>query len=241
PLCFLCSVLLGSGLNLSSVCNAGCRCSQDLYSPVCGADNVMYYSACYAGCSGRYVDHGNGRKVYENCSCVASNISVTGAQAVAGKCSSSCKKMSLLLVFTFSIILFTFLCSIPALTATLRCVPDSQRSFALGIQWILVRTLGGIPGPIAFGSMIDISCLLWQNQSGEKGSCYMYQNSAMSSYMLIAGLVYKVIGLLFFLLAIFLYKPPPVSPVITVDKASNEHSERPCQGEAAVTSPDMPS
>ncbi|XP_040186393.1 solute carrier organic anion transporter family member 4A1 [Rana temporaria] len=235
------SVLLESDLNLSSVCNAGCRCSQDLYSPVCGADNVMYYSACYAGCSGRYVDHGNGRKVYENCSCVASNISVMGAQAVAGKCSSSCKKMSLLLVFTFSIILFTFLCSIPALTATLRCVPDSQRSFALGIQWILVRTLGGIPGPIAFGSMIDISCQLWQNQSGEKGSCYMYQNSAMSRYMLIAGLVYKVIGLVFFLLALLLYKPPPVSPVITVDKASNEHSERPCQGEAAVTSPDMPS
>lgn len=51
---------------------------------------------------------------------------------------------------------------------------------------------GGIPGPIAFGSMIDKSCLLWQDQCGEQGSCYVYQNSAMSRYTLIAGLVYKV-------------------------------------------------
>lgn len=51
---------------------------------------------------------------------------------------------------------------------------------------------GGIPGPIAFGSMIDKSCLLWQDQCGEQGSCYVYQNSAMSRYTLVAGLVYKV-------------------------------------------------
>lgn len=55
---------------------------------------------------------------------------------------------------------------------------------------------GGIPGPIAFGSMIDKSCLLWQDQCGEQGSCYVYQNSAMSRYTLVAGLVYKVMLLL---------------------------------------------
>lgn len=53
-------------------------------------------------------------------------------------------------------------------------------------------TIGGIPGPIAFGSVIDISCLLWQDQCGEQGSCYLYQNSAMSRYTLIAGVIYKV-------------------------------------------------
>ena len=52
---------------------------------------------------------------------------------------------------------------------------------------------GGIPGPIAFGSVIDISCLLWQDQCGEQGSCYLYQNSAMSRYTLVAGIIYKVI------------------------------------------------
>ncbi|XP_075032840.1 solute carrier organic anion transporter family member 4A1 [Mixophyes fleayi] len=232
------SVLLAGSLNLSAACNGGCRCLQDNYSPVCGEDGVMYYSACFAGCLGTYMD---GNKVYENCSCVASNFSAAGGQAVVGKCSSSCHNMSLLLAFTFSIILFTFLCSIPALTATLRCVSDSQRSFALGIQWILVRTLGGIPGPIAFGSMIDISCLLWQNQSGEKGSCYIYKNSAMSKYMLVAGLVYKVMGSVFFLLALFLYKPPPVSPASSLDKTANGHSEKASQEDTAVTSSATPS
>lgn len=53
---------------------------------------------------------------------------------------------------------------------------------------------GGIPGPIAFGWVIDKACLLWQDQCGQQGSCLVYQNSAMSHYMLIAGLVYKVSG-----------------------------------------------
>lgn len=51
---------------------------------------------------------------------------------------------------------------------------------------------GGIPGPIAFGWVIDKACLLWQDQCGQQGSCFLYQNAAMSRYMLIAGLVYKV-------------------------------------------------
>lgn len=53
---------------------------------------------------------------------------------------------------------------------------------------------GGIPGPIAFGWVIDKACLLWQTQCGQQGSCFVYQNSAMSQYLLIAGLAYKVSG-----------------------------------------------
>ena len=51
---------------------------------------------------------------------------------------------------------------------------------------------GSIPGPIAFGWVIDKACLLWQDQCGQQGSCFVYQNSAMSWYLLIAGLGYKV-------------------------------------------------
>uniref|UniRef100_A0A665VLJ0 Solute carrier organic anion transporter family member n=1 Tax=Echeneis naucrates TaxID=173247 RepID=A0A665VLJ0_ECHNA len=220
--------------NLTVGCNAGCSCSRDLYNPVCGADGVMYYSSCHAGCSSiNHTERSTGKQVYSGCSCVVGNVSWGGEGfAVAGKCGSSCHHMPAFLSFFFIIISFTFLCSIPALTATLRCVPDSQRSFGLGIQWIVVRTLGkplypfimftlkkaecsqraefsthmfneiraatvsptgGIPGPIAFGSVIDISCLLWQDQCGEQGSCYLYQNSAMSQYTLVAGIIYKVI------------------------------------------------
>ncbi|XP_047626646.1 solute carrier organic anion transporter family member 4A1 isoform X1 [Phacochoerus africanus] len=130
-------------------------------------------------------------QVYRDCSCVPQNLSSGFGHATAGKCTSTCQRKPLLLVFIFVVIIFTFLSSIPALTATLRCVCDRQRSFALGIQWIVVRTLGGIPGPIAFGWVIDKSCLLWQDQCGQQGSCFVYQNSAMSQYMLIMGLLYK--------------------------------------------------
>ncbi|KAI5612415.1 solute carrier organic anion transporter family member 4A1 isoform X1 [Silurus asotus] len=199
--------------NLTTHCNAECHCVEALYNPVCGADGVMYYSPCHAGCSALNNTHKLAeRQVFTDCNCIMGNMSSgLKGQAIAGKCSSSCNHMPTFLTFFFVIIFFTFLCSIPALTATLRCVPDSQRSFGLGIQWIVVRTLGGIPGPIAFGSVIDISCLLWQERCGERGSCYLYQNSAMSQYTLIAGIIYKFLGTVFFMLASVLYKPPPDS------------------------------
>ncbi|XP_054837574.1 solute carrier organic anion transporter family member 4A1 [Eublepharis macularius] len=203
------SILPEGRLNLSSPCNTECECLRETYSPICGSDNIMYYSPCHAGCKRVSSNQNSGKKVYQECSCILGSPPTAPGSAAAGKCTSSCEKRTLLLLFVFVVIIFTFLSSIPALTATLRCVSDRQRSFALGIQWIVVRTLGGIPGPIAFGSMIDKSCLLWQNQCGEQGSCYVYQNFAMSRYTLIAGLIYKLIGSFFFLLAYLLYKPPP--------------------------------
>ncbi|XP_048351676.1 solute carrier organic anion transporter family member 4A1 [Sphaerodactylus townsendi] len=204
------SILPEGHLNLSAPCNMECDCLRETYSPICGSNGIMYYSPCHAGCKRVLTNQTHGKKVYHECSCILGSTPLEPGSAAAGKCTSSCEKRTLLLLFVFVVIIFTFLSSIPALTATLRCVSDRQRSFALGIQWIVVRTLGGIPGPIAFGSMIDKSCLLWQNQCGEQGSCYVYQNFAMSRYTLIAGLIYKVIGSFFFLLACLLYKPPPL-------------------------------
>ncbi|XP_045385280.1 solute carrier organic anion transporter family member 4A1 isoform X1 [Lemur catta] len=192
--------------NLTTACNAACGCRPEHYSPVCGSDGVTYYSPCHAGCHAATATGPGGQKVYRDCSC-PQNLSSGLGQATAGTCTSACQRKPLLLGFVFVVIFFTFLSSIPALTATLRCVCHRQRSFALGIQWIVVRTLGGIPGPIAFGWVIDKACLLWEDQCGRQGSCLAYWNSAMSRYMLIMGLLYKVLGLLFFSAACFLYRP----------------------------------
>ncbi|XP_025326414.2 solute carrier organic anion transporter family member 4A1 isoform X3 [Canis lupus dingo] len=206
------SLLPDGHLDLTAPCNADCACRPEHYSPVCGSDGLTYYSPCHAGCPGAAVPSPGGQKVYRDCSCVPQNFSSGFGHATAGKCTSTCQRKPLLLVFIFVVIIFTFLSSIPALTATLRCVRDRQRSFALGIQWIVVRTLGGIPGPIAFGWVIDRACLLWQDQCGQQGSCFVYQNAAMSRYMLVSGLAYKVLGFLFFTIACLLYKPPSESP-----------------------------
>ncbi|XP_036101756.1 solute carrier organic anion transporter family member 4A1 [Molossus molossus] len=204
------SALPAGRRELLSACNAACSCGPEQYAPVCGSDGLVYFSPCHAGCPQAAAP--GAPKVYRDCRCVLQNFSSGFGHATAGKCASTCQSKPLLLVLIFVVITFTFLSSIPALTATLRCVCDQQRSFALGIQWIVVRTLGGIPGPIAFGWLIDKACLLWQDQCGQQGSCLLYQNVAMSRYMLIAGLGYKVLGFLFFATAYFLYKSLSGSP-----------------------------
>ncbi|XP_010785881.1 solute carrier organic anion transporter family member 4A1, partial [Notothenia coriiceps] len=46
-------------------CNAGCDCVRELYNPVCGADGVMYYSPCHAGCSVvNHTDRLTGKQVH---------------------------------------------------------------------------------------------------------------------------------------------------------------------------------
>uniref|UniRef100_A0A8B9SUZ2 Solute carrier organic anion transporter family member n=1 Tax=Anas platyrhynchos TaxID=8839 RepID=A0A8B9SUZ2_ANAPL len=80
---------------------------RETYSPVCGSNNLIVSEKLR-----------NGKKVYKECSCIEKNT--FPGEAEAGKCTSSCEKRTLLLFFMFIVILFTFLSSIPALTATLR-------------------------------------------------------------------------------------------------------------------------
>lgn len=62
-----------------------------------------------------------------------------------------------------------FLCSF-------RSVSEEERSFALGMQFVIFRLFGYIPAPIVFGNLIDSTCILWkQSCSGEKGGrCLLY-------------------------------------------------------------------
>lgn len=80
------------------------------------------------------------------------------------------------------------------------CSPHKDAT-SLSNLFLLLPT-GSIPGPIAFGSLIDISCTLWQDQCGHQGSCYHYHNAAMSQYTLVAGIIYKV--MLYILLGLLL-------------------------------------
>lgn len=153
---------------------------------------------------------------------------------MTGKCVGSCSYME---VFTtiYTISGFcSFMLAMPTITATLRCIPEKQKSFALGIQWIVVRTLGAIPGPIVLGSLMDQACLLWQSE--DQGSCFLYENSQMSYYTLINCIIYKVLGGIFFILALVFYKDspePPISPECT-ESGAGDTSNLNCKTEAIV-------
>ncbi|XP_030021083.2 solute carrier organic anion transporter family member 4A1 isoform X1 [Manduca sexta] len=205
---------------LTSQCNVGCACAAAAYAPVCGADGAVYYSPCHAACTRREL-YGDAQ-LFHHCGCIrppdngslpvytsygASNTSVE-YEAINSICSTDCPYLWLFVGLSFCVMLFTFLATMPALSATLRCVREDQRSFALGIQWIKVRLLGTIPAPLLFGFLIDLSCSLWSNSCDTTGACLQYDNINMSRYMLVLALVGKLCSLLFFFLAWWFYRPP---------------------------------
>ncbi|XP_036136080.1 solute carrier organic anion transporter family member 4C1 isoform X1 [Molossus molossus] len=201
--------------NLTHPCNANCNCMRSHYYPVCGRDGVQYFSPCFAGCKSSVSKRHP--EVYYNCSCIemkaervppAASLSF---EAKAGKCETRCTNLPIFLGIFFAAVVFTFMAGTPVTVSILRCVNQRQRSLALGIQFMMLRLLGSIPGPIIFGVTIDSTCVLWDiNECGIKGACWNYDNIRMA-YMLVAiSVICKVITLSFNGLAVFLYKPPPL-------------------------------
>lgn len=199
--------------NLTAPCNANCNCLRSFYYPVCGRDEVQYFSPCFAGCTSFTVQ--KRKKTYQKCSCIGlpkklPDTEEVPFEALAGKCRTQCTFLPLFLAFFFFAVVFTFMAVTPTTVAILRCVPDKQRSFALGVQSVFLRLVGTIPGPILFGVAIDSSCTLWDiNKCDIKGACWVYDNSKMA-YMLIGiSAACKVITIIFIVTAFCLYKPPP--------------------------------
>lgn len=64
---------------------------------------------------------------------------------------------------------------------------------------------GFIPGPILFGWLIDLSCLVWHDKCGEGGSCFFYDNQMMSNNILAIALVAKATASVFTLIAYLFY------------------------------------
>ena len=62
-----------------------------------------------------------------------------------------------------------------------RAVADEQRSFALGVQSVLFRVFGSIPGPILFGVIIDSGCVHPQYECGRVANCWVYDNYILST------------------------------------------------------------
>lgn len=61
---------------------------------------------------------------------------------------------------------------------------------------MVVRAVGSIPGPIVVGALFDSSCLHWQEDCGDRGKCYVYDNDDLTLrlFSLAAGI--KVLSII---------------------------------------------
>ncbi|XP_055541090.1 solute carrier organic anion transporter family member 5A1 [Wyeomyia smithii] len=180
-------------VNLTAACNFGCECHMFDVEPVCGNNGLTYFSPCHAGCTA-FSSSSN----YTNCACVQTNVTrvYTGAEgaqaqalnahenfaevtvvpvATAGVCNKPCRTIYPFLILLFFMTFVVASTQMPLLMIVLRSVSEEERSFALGMQFVIFRLFGYIPAPIVFGNLIDSSCLLWKSTCGEKGGrCLIY-------------------------------------------------------------------
>ncbi|XP_065312629.1 solute carrier organic anion transporter family member 4C1-like isoform X2 [Gordionus sp. m RMFG-2023] len=124
--------------------------------------------------------------------------------------------MIVFLCFMFLALFFLLMVAVISVNATLKCVESSENSLAMGIQWVFVRLLGSIPGPIIFGKIIDLNCLLWDipypmdqvhNPSFifEYGSCNLYNNKKTALSLLAITVICKCIAQTFYGLSYYYY------------------------------------
>ncbi|KAJ7320490.1 hypothetical protein JRQ81_020001 [Phrynocephalus forsythii] len=189
---------------LVTECNKKCKCVSTFLNPVCGQNNVEYISPCYAGCSAMIYDKelskvGN----YTSCNCIV----VEGAlgYAVPGSCGTRCSRflMPFVIIACFS----GFLASLshtPAFVMILRTVKPEDKSFAIGIQFLLLRVLAWLPAPVLYGSAIDTSCLLWQMKCKKRASCWYYNNTDFRQRFVGIQILYEFCCFLSFCVVYFL-------------------------------------
>ncbi|NXR79289.1 SO2B1 protein, partial [Pycnonotus jocosus] len=154
-------------------CNAGCRCPQRGFNPICGSDGVEYTSPCSAGCSALSIHTDSSILNYTGCSCIAG-----AGSARPGTCGTGCSH--LFVPFVVLSCLAGILASTshtPSFMLILRSIHPEDKSFAVGIQFMLLRVLAWMPGPVLYGSAIDTACLLWERRCERRAACRYYDNT----------------------------------------------------------------
>ncbi|XP_055367906.1 solute carrier organic anion transporter family member 1C1 isoform X2 [Betta splendens] len=198
--------VLPHGEALFSGCNSNCSCSAEAWDPVCSDSGITYISPCMAGCLS---SSGHGKNtVFHNCSCVSSSFpELSNASLRLGQCPPAKDCSRSFTSYMAVSVLSSFINSLgttPGYMVIIRCISPELKSLALGIQTLVTRTLGGIPAPMYFGALIDLTCLKWSvKKCGGRGACRIYDSDMYRIIFL--GLITSLSGSsYFFLIAVIL-------------------------------------
>lgn len=205
-------------VDIQSSCNEDCSCSASQFDPVCGSNGLDYFSPCHAGC---VASPSNSSDQYSSCSCVFESLNASSSNASStplgsvtpGHCEhGACDALWGMLALTFIFLVFHFSNEPTTEYMVMRCIPESQRTFGLGIEFAIIRLFGSIPAPIIFGLVIDSTCQIWQEEDdscaeSSGGSCWFYDVSTLGVRLFLVTLLPKIVSAFFFLAALYVHKP----------------------------------
>ncbi|EJD76399.1 organic anion transporter [Loa loa] len=197
---------------LKSICNRHCDCVSSEYHPV-----VLNFTVTNRSLSIHHVS-----QMYYNCSCVPEHTKFGYRTVKNGMCESKCRGLFGFLALFAPFCFFAFAVGVPLISVVLRTVDYAERSFALGIQWILVRVIGTIPAPVLFGWMFDVSCIRYNLDvcSGKQGSCMLYQNKLLADLFLAFSVIGQTIAMVLLICTLLFFSsqmrddPLPTEAVI---------------------------
>lgn len=81
-----------------------------------------------------------------------------------------------------------------------------MNTVALGLKQFFMNAVGTIPGPILFGSVIDLSCKYWHMDSEGQMTCKLYNNMDFSFSFSYLGMGFKFVCLSLVLFSFFYTK-----------------------------------
>ena len=121
---------------------------------------------------------------------------------------------------------------------------DEQRTLALGVQSLVFRAFGSIPGPIVFGAIFDSACIYWQYECSRRGNCWIYNNEHLSQRAVLLALLGIVLNFIFSFLTWIFYPKKTMTERAAVTKvpleeSSGSHSESSSDADKTESSESM--
>ncbi|XP_020712743.1 LOW QUALITY PROTEIN: solute carrier organic anion transporter family member 4A1 [Ceratitis capitata] len=193
-----------------SPCHAGCR------QEIIDGKGKKIYSDCSCIANNNSLNHVKGSlsELWQNTKLSATVTNVAepfavlkkyekplptfGGHATAGACPVNCFRQFVLFLSVMCCLKFVGATGRASnFLVTIRCVPERDKTAAMGFGMMLACLLTFIPSPIFFGWLLDGLCLVWGKTCTNKGNCWLYDPLALRYTLNFTAAAFIFIGTIF--------------------------------------------